>query len=348
VFDTVKEPLSYFPEVNPHPLFRRSISKARLGEDMLNAADPALKMVWVERGNPLAQNPDTSTVHTAFQRLDFRVVVEQFMTDTAAEADIILPAKNMFEQSDILGSYWNPYVQLKPGVLEPADEVKPETEVYYRLAQKLGYSDDTIRSYLPCPGNNHIEVFLQERLRQFPELNWEQLTLQPMIAPGHEEIPFSDFTFKTDSGKIELYSAAAAEKWGANPLPDFQPIVENPSARYPLHLLSPNTKNRIHSQFGNLDSIRQFENSSFAVLHVADALARGLADGDPVRIFNDRGQVQTTVRIDYSLKKGCIVYYNGWWKNEGGSPNNLSAGRMTDMGYGAAFHDTAVEVEKLP
>ena len=116
VFDTLKEPMSYYPEINPDPIFRRTISMAKLGEDMLKAKDPELKMIWVERGNPVTQNPDTNTVLKAFKKIEFRVVVEQFMTDTAKEADIILPAKNMFEQTDIIGSYWNPYVQLKPKV----------------------------------------------------------------------------------------------------------------------------------------------------------------------------------------------------------------------------------------
>ncbi len=348
VFDSVKEPLSYYPDVFPNPKFRRTIGMATLGKDMLNATNPPLKMIWAERGNPLAQNPDTNRVREAFRRLEFRVVTEQFLTDTAAEADIILPAKNMFEQSDIVGSYWNPYVQLKPKVLEPRGEVKPESEIYYLLGKKLGFSDDDGRQFLPAPGDDKIETFLKNKVKKFPELDWDELKEKPAMAPGHEDVPFSDFNFKTPSGKIELYSETAAGKWGVDPLPDFREIAESAHAKYPLQLLSPNSKNRIHSQFGNLDLIKQFEGNSFVVMHIADASARGLEDGDAVRIFNDRGEVRTTVKIDYSLKKGCVVYYNGWWKSEGGSPNNLSEGRITDMGYGAAFHDNAVEVEKLP
>jgi anaerobic selenocysteine-containing dehydrogenase len=118
VFDSLKEPMSYYPPEKPDGIFRREISMAKLGEDMLNIKDPELKMIWVERGNPIAQNPDTNTVLKAFRKLEFRVVVDQFLTDTAMEADVVLPAKNMFEQSDIIGSYWNPYVQYKPKVVE--------------------------------------------------------------------------------------------------------------------------------------------------------------------------------------------------------------------------------------
>ncbi len=148
------------------------------------------------------------------------------MTDTAKEADIILPAKNMFEQSDIIGSYWNPYVHLKPKVLEPAGEVKPETEIYYLLAQKLGYAEEEIRKYLPSPGNEKIEDQLKEKLKKYPELDWNRLKEEPAMAPGNEEVAFADLKFNTPSGKIEILSKTAQKKWGVNPLPTYEPIIK--------------------------------------------------------------------------------------------------------------------------
>jgi len=349
VFDSLKEPMSYYPEVNPNKIFRRSISMAKLGEDMLNTKNPGLKMIWVERGNPVAQNPDTNTILKAFSKLDFIVVVDQFLTDTAKEADIVLPAKNMFEQTDIIGSYWNPYVQLKPKVLEPAGEVKPETEIYYLLTKKLGYSEQEIQNYLPQPGNDQIEDQLKEKLKKFPDLDWDNLKENPAIAPGNEDVAFSDLKFNTPSGKIELFSKTAQGSWGVDPLPTYEPIIKEESIKkdkYPLHLLSPNTKNRIHSQFGNLEAIKQFESEPYAVISASDAKKRGINEGDKIRIFNDRGEVITKAKLNFSIKKGCVVYYNGWWLQEGGTPNLLSKGRETDMGYGTAFHDCLVEVEK--
>jgi anaerobic selenocysteine-containing dehydrogenase len=350
VFDAVKEPLSYYPFVNPDDTFRRTISKAKLGEDMLMAKDPELKMIWVERGNPVAQNPDTHKILKAFRKLQFRVVVDQFKTDTAKEADIILPAKNMFEQSDLIGSYWNPYVQLKPKVVEPEGEVKPETEIYFELAKRLGYRHEEILKYLPEPGNETIENYLKERVQQFPQLSWEELKENPIFAPGLEEIAFSDLKFKTSTGKIELYSESAREKWGVDPLPSFDEIVKGDSmskGKYPLQFLSPNTKDRIHSQFGNLKLIRQFAGETEVILNVGDAVERGIKNKDSVRLYNDRGEIITRAKLNFSLKKGCAVYYNGLWLSEGGTPNLLSKGRETDMGFGTAFHDTLVEVEKV-
>ncbi|WP_054716748.1 molybdopterin-dependent oxidoreductase [Marinifilum fragile] len=205
VFDDLKEPESYFPGCE-HPSFRRKISVAKLGEDLLNIKDPEVKFIWVERGNPLSQNPDTNKIRKAFRKADFRVVVDQFMTDTTLEADIILPAKNMFEQSDIIGSYWNPYVQLRQKVMEPVGEVKPETEIYYLLAKQLGFTDEEIKENIPEPNDEAIEEYLNGFLKDFPELSLEQLKKGPQLANSFEEIPFSDYQFPTVSGKIELYS----------------------------------------------------------------------------------------------------------------------------------------------
>lgn len=171
IFDNLNEPESYYPGCE-HPSFRRKISVAKLGEDMLKIADPLIKMIWVERGNPLTQNPNTNKVREAFRKAEFCVVVEQFMTDTAHEAHIILPAKNMFEQCDIIGSYWNPYVQLKQKVVEPAGEVKPETEIYYLLANKLGMDKEEIRENIPEPTDAGVEKYLEKFLYMQPPFSF--------------------------------------------------------------------------------------------------------------------------------------------------------------------------------
>jgi anaerobic selenocysteine-containing dehydrogenase len=350
VFDAVKEPLSYYPSKDSNGVFRRQVSKAKLAEDMIRLKNPELKMIWVERGNPVAQNPDSNATLKALRRLDFRVVVEQFLTDTAAEADLVLPAKNMFEQTDIIGSYWNPYVQLKPKILEPAGEVKPETEIYYLMAQRLGLSREEISKWLPEPGDENIQAYLKQRMTAFPELKWEELLEGPVLAPGLEEIAFSDLRFKTPSGKIELQSEDAKKLWGVNPLPSYEELVEGEArhkAKYPIQLLSPNTKNRIHSQFGNLAIIRQFATHPYLEMSAADALERGISDGDMVKVFNARGEMNVKAKLSFSIREGCASYYNGLWLSEGGTPNLFSKGRETDMGHGAAFHDTLVQIERV-
>ena len=355
VFDDVKDPVAFYPPDRPDGVMRVSISAARLGRDMLAQRNPALRMAWIERGNPVTQNPETNVVLEALRGLEFRVVVEQFMTDTAREADLVLPAKSMFEQTDVIGAYWHSYIQLKQKVLDPPGDVKPESEVYWHLARRLGIPDEQLRDRIPEPTDAAVEEFLERRLQPFDSLSLERLREGPVLAPGHEEIAFADGEFATPSGRIELLSREAERIWGIDPLPVFEEPIESVRSEaggtdqgrpgYPLYLMTPNTKNRIHSQFGNLAMIRRIDPGPFVHIHPEDARSRSISDGSSARIFNDRGELRLPVRLDPGLKPGCVSITNGWWITEGGTVNFCSAGRETDIGHGAAFHDNLVEVE---
>jgi anaerobic selenocysteine-containing dehydrogenase len=348
IFSSVKEPESYFPNAETDKPFRRVIPTAKLGECMLQLSSPVLKMAWVERGNPLSQNPDSIQIRNAFRKLDFKIVVEQFMTDTAQEADIILPAKNMFEQTDVISSYWNPYVQIRQKVVEPAGEVKPETEIYYLLAQKLGFSEKEIMLNIPEPNDKAIEDWLSKELIRFEGLTLDKLKEEPVLAPGLQKIAFSDFVFQTPSGKIEIFSEQAAAKWGVSTLPTYEPALDSNSAIYPLQLMTPNTKNRIHSQFGNLNVIRILDAVPFATISFADAKDRNICNGNRIKVFNQQGSIELEARLDASIRSGVVVVFNGYWHHEGACPNSLTKGLETDMGHGTAFHDTWVEISLAP
>jgi anaerobic selenocysteine-containing dehydrogenase len=353
IFDKVADPIAFYPPEKPDGIARISISTAKLGSDMLGTTNPPLKMIWVERGNPVTQNPETNTVLKAFRSLDFRVVVEQFFTDTAREADIILPAKTMFEQSDVVGAYWHPYIQLKQKVIEPPGGVKPESEIYYLLAKRMDFTDNQIDGKIPGTSDKEIEEFLTKKLEPFPEITLLRLRDGPVLAPGNQEIAFSDLNFKTPSGKIELVSAEAKKRWGVPIIPDFNEPMESvkrksaQSKKYPLYLMTPNTKNRIHSQFNNLEMIRKLSPKPQVSVNPEDAKKRGVDNNSLVKIYNDRGSLTLEAKFDFGIKPGCISITNGWWISEGGTVNFCSLGRETDMGYGAAFHDNLVEIKRI-
>jgi anaerobic selenocysteine-containing dehydrogenase len=345
IFDSQQEPLSYYPDPVKDFPFRRVISMAKLGEDMLKTSNPKLKAAWIERGNPLIQSPDTNKVRAAFAGLEFKVVVDQFMTDTASIADIILPAKDMFEQSDIVSSYWSPYIHFKPKILRAEGEIIPESEIYFHLAKRLNleFNDEQI----PEPGNDNIEKWLDYRIRNYTDLTLSDLRDGPVIAPGNQEIAYEDMKFDTPSGKIELLSAAAEKKWGISPLPEYiSNNLNECKQKYPLVFITPNTGSRIHSQFGNLDIIKSVTPEPVLEISPVDALRRNILSGDSIRIFNERGEIRSKARISSRVPSGSVVLPNGIWINEGGGGNLLVSPEETDMGYGAAFHDTHVELMK--
>jgi anaerobic selenocysteine-containing dehydrogenase len=219
VFDAVPDPIAFYPPSRPDGVARVAISTARLGQDMLALRDPPLQMAWVERGNPVSQNPETGRVIEAFRQLRFRVVVDQFLTDTAREADLVLPAKSMFEQSDVIGAYWHPYLQLKQKVMECPGEAWPETRIYRALAERLDLPQEEVDAAIPGPGDSEIDAWLEQRLGRFPGLSLARLREGPVLAPGHQEVAFEDLLFPTPSGKIELRSQEARERWEVDELP---------------------------------------------------------------------------------------------------------------------------------
>jgi anaerobic selenocysteine-containing dehydrogenase len=346
IYDDLKEPISYYPDPQKDAPFRRSLSMAKLGADMLKTKAPELKAAWIERGNPLLQSPDSVNVRKAFDGIGFKVVVEQFMTDTAKIADIILPAKDMFEQSDIIGSYWSPYVQFKPKIIDSPGEVMPETEIYYHLAKNMNLNIDN--SLLPEPGNTNIEKWLETRIKGYSKLTLNDLKKGPVIAPDLQEIAWSDMKFETPSGKIELYSEEAKFRWGISSLPQYFSESKGSGANlYPLTFITPNTGSRIHSQFGNLKIIKETVPEPAVSISVADARSRKIFTGDRIRVYNEFGEIISKARVSNRIPLGSVVLPNGIWFSEGGGGNTLIAGRETDIGHGAAFHDNKVEVEKI-
>jgi anaerobic selenocysteine-containing dehydrogenase len=346
IFDDIKEPLSYYPDAEKDLPFRRSVSMAKLGKDLLKANNPDIKAAWIERGNPVLQSPDSFNVRKAFSGMEFKVVVDQFMTDTAEMADIILPAKDMFEQSDIIGSYWSPYVQLKPKILESPGEVLPESEIYFHLAEKLKLNIGS--SKIPEPGNENIESWLSSRIAGYSELVLSDLKNGPVLAPGLQKIAWEDMKFDTPSGKIELYSEDAKRIWNISELPEFVPIPdESKNGKYPLAILTPNAGSRIHSQFGNLKIIKETAPEPAVLISTQEALKRNISSGNRIRVFNDHGEILSTARVCDRIPSGTAVLPNGIWLSEEGGANCLIDGRETDIGFGAAFHDNMVEIENV-
>ncbi len=325
---------------------------------------PAVHALFVYNSNPGAVAPNHNAVQRGLQRADlFTVVHEQFFTDTTDYADYILPATTFLEHTDIQGAYGHYFVQLSNQAIEPPGEARSNVWLFGQLALRMGFTEECFR--------DTPEQMIQQALHvgsdgRSMNPGMEHITLEDLKEHGHvplgfhrdpEEHPFLPYTsgpFATPSGKIEFFSETLAAQ-GLDPLPAFIPPHESRwgegAERYPLEFLSRKNDNYMNSTFANLDGHRKMEakTSQRLEMHPADANSRGIVDGDPVKVFNDRGWVHLTALVNGSVPAGVVAARLDWAKlhRDGANVNALTSERLTDLGGGATFYSVLVQVEKV-
>lgn len=330
----------------------RTINMSCLG-DALTQATPPVRAIYVYNTNPAAIAPDQKKVLEGFRREDlFTVVHEQFQTDTADYADILLPATTQLEHRDVVRPYGHYYLMYNEPAIAPIGESKPNYEVFKLLAERMGFEDDCFQDsdediirqaistdYAPFAG------ITLERLKQE---GWVRLNLPEEFAPYREG------GFRSPSGKCEFYSERL-EAMGIDAVPNYVPpresieVAPQLAAKYPIQLLSPPARTFLNSSFANLPSFLKQEKKPFVDLSAADAEARGIADGEMVRVFNDRGDFCVTARISDRVKPGVAVALSVWWNKlspDHRNVNQTSSQKLTDIGDGATFYDNLVQIEK--
>jgi molybdopterin guanine dinucleotide-containing S/N-oxide reductase-like protein len=350
--------------VSPLGRLARVVNMSTLGE-ALEGSD--VKALFVYNSNPGAVAPNQNAVRRGMMRPDlFTVVHEQFFTDTTDYADYILPATTFLEHTDIQGAYGHYFVQLSSRAIEPLGEARPNVWLFGQLAQRMGFTEEC---FLDTP-----EEMIKQALSIGAEsgtnghstnVGMEHITFEDLKEKGHipvgfhrepETRPFQPYTsgaVPTPSGKIEFYSETLAAK-GLDPLPAFVPPVESRwgagAKSFPLEFLSRKADNYMNSTFANLDGHRKMEarTSQRLEMHPEDAKARGIADGDPVRIWNDRGSLTLNALVNGSVPPGVVAARMDWAKlqPDGVNVNALTSERLTDLGAGATFYSVLVEVAK--
>jgi anaerobic selenocysteine-containing dehydrogenase len=338
------------PDLRKRPA--RTINMTTIGDDLLreSSADfgPKVEAVIVYNSNPLAIAPDSAKVAQGFARDDlFTVVLEQFQTDTVDYADIVLPATTQLEHTDAHASYGHLYMMANNAAIAPLGEAKPNTEIFRLLAARMGFDD-------PCFSDSDDALAAQAFDMRTVHVDWEALKQKGWQRLPMPDAPFAEGGFLTPSGKCEFYSAAM-EADGLDPLPDYIPpyesVASNPAlaARYPLAMISPPARNFLNSTFVNVKSLRAAEAEPHLDIHPEDSAARNIADGDMVRIFNDRGSFVAKARVTAKARLGLVVGLSVWWKklaHDGKNANEVTSQQLTDMGRAPTFYDTLVQVEK--
>ncbi len=308
----------------------RSINMVQLGQALTGTKlDPRIHALVVYNSNPATIAPNQNLVLKGLRRDDlFTVVLEQFLTDTTRYADFVFPATSQLEHLDL-------------PALPPQGDAVPNTEFFRRLAHRMGWQEP----YLYESDEQMIRNLLRTKHRYLAGVTFESLRERGWVGLQVPDpwIPFAQGHFPTPSGKCEFYSAGLAAK-GLDPLPTYVSVATRPegrSGRYPLVLLATKSARHLNnSSHASQPRALKAEGEPRLQMHVTDATPRNIKDGDRVRASNERDAV----------RPGVVAMPHGWWASRlpgGSSGNALTPDGLSDMGEGADFHDTWVEVEKI-
>jgi anaerobic selenocysteine-containing dehydrogenase len=328
----------------------RVVNMSRLGHALTELDAPPVKALFVYNSNPAAIAPNQNAVVGGLMRSDlFTVVHEQFFTDTTDYADIVLPATTFLEHKDFQGAYGHYFLQLSEQAIAPLGEARPNVWLFSQLGQRMGFSepcfhdtvDDLIEQALNAPATQGITREDLEAKRSIR-----------LRGGNGVSLPFANGVFATPSGKAEFYSDALAAV-GLEPLPTFHPPDESrrgaDAHTFPLEFLPRKADHYMNSTFANLPGHQKMESPGLVFMHASDAAARQIGEAELVEIYNARGKMQLRARIDGSVPAGVVAASLNWNKlSEGGNNvNALTSERLTDLGRGATFYSTLVEVRKL-
>ncbi|WP_202081556.1 molybdopterin-dependent oxidoreductase [Caldalkalibacillus salinus] len=321
----------------------RTFTRMTQAEDILAANDPPIKMLFVTRGNPVVQVPNTNLVKKAFEQIETKVVVDQFLTDTAQLADYVLPCTTVFEEEDLYyASMFHNVVTYGQASVPPYGEAKPDRWIWTELANRLGFGDEF---------DYTVDEWLEMGLSL---LNEQGVTLEVMKEKGAVKLPISDVPwfnkqFTTPSGKYEFYSLKL-EREGKEPMVQLQLPHESKwrdperYAQYPYTMLSIHPQKSLHSQHFHLVSALQEPRIDIST---SIAERENLNEGDLIRLYNDRGSIEGIVKIVPGIHADTIRVDEGRWGAYGGSPNQLTPDTISDVGLGSTLYDCLVGIEKL-
>jgi anaerobic selenocysteine-containing dehydrogenase len=324
----------------------RIVNMSELGQALTALEGPAVKAMVVYNSNPAAIAPNSNLVLGGLRREDlFTVVLEQFQTDTADYADILLPATTFLEHTDLYLAYGHYHLQLARPALPAPGETKPNVEIFRLLAARMGFDDaclresedDMIRTLLDSPHPFVRGITLEQ-------LDRERSVRLHVSDDGAPFLPFAQGGFGTPDGKCHFDAETL----------DYTPPVESrhgdPELRrkYPLELISPKNDDSMNSTFGHRDAVNQ----QTATLHVnsADAAPLGIQTSDQVRVFNDRGSAVFTANVDGRVPPGVVAAPSvGWGKRAADkrNVNALTSSRLTDAGGGPTFYSCLVQLERI-
>ncbi len=331
----------------------RVVNMSQLGQALTTLGSgkndgPPVKAMFVYNSNPAAVAPNQNDVLRGMMRDDlFTVVHEQFFTDTTDYADILLPAPTFLEVKDVQGAYGHLFAQVNARAIAPLGEARSNVVMFGELARKIGFTESCF--------DDREDALIDQALRTdhpwFAGITRERLENEgqvalhlPVDATG-EILPFSTPEwFQTPSGRGEFL-----------PVPVFKAPAESRAhaaeGAYPLEFLPRKADNYMNSTFANIPVHQRMESRTAGVLemHGTDAAARSIVSGDVVEVFNGRGSLSLKALVNAQVSAGVVAARLDWNKLSSGgvNVNALTSETLTDIGGGATFYSTLVEVRKI-
>jgi len=320
-----------------------------------------IKMAWFVGGNPLNQHGNSNKAAKALTNLDFLVVSELFMTPTARFADILLPVTASIEHNELTGPWTSgPYVTFANEAIEPPGECKSDWQIAREIAVRLGFDDFDLLPEEEWLKKSAVDS-QGDPIQDYPKFKREGIVrtrlAEPHVAFKKQIDDPEHNPFPTPSGKVEIYSQRVADlnRPLCPPIPKYISSGEdlnNPlRQKYPLQLISPHPRNRVHSTLYNVDWLREIEPHQMWI-NATDAEARGISNGDLAYVFNNRGKLAITAWVTERIMPGVVCIFEGAWYDpdeegidRGGCVNVLTDDTYTEGGA-CALNTVLVQVSK--
>lgn len=304
-----------------HPNKRR-LSMPVIGEEILNAKDPKIRMIFTTAANPVCMAPNTDKVSRAFNETEFKVYSGHFMNDTAELSDVFLPATTFLEEDDVMATYGHNYVGPVNKAIEPLGECLTDFHMFSKLAKRFDFADKFIRNdrdwlYDICAPIRNFGCSM-ETLRQGPFRLPE-----PMV-------PYSDMKFETSSGKYHFMT-------------EFEPqTIERGHPDYPYTLLTVAARDFICSE----RTLKSHKPLPEVKLNPGEAAKKGLEDGTTVYVKSPVARIKALLKIDAAVRKDCVVAERGGWLKGGHGLNRLTSDMSSTVGNGTPYYETLVNISK--
>jgi anaerobic selenocysteine-containing dehydrogenase len=334
--------------------------------------DPPIMELYVYNTNPVSQAPETNKIVKGLGREDlFFVTAEHFITDTAKYADIVLPATMAGEHEDMMFSWGHFYLTLNEKAIEPRGETKSNSEIFRLLAEGMGLEDEQFKK----SDSELIEHYVQWDAPQMAGKDMEYFRKHGYfhlnVGTPDDRLPHAKGHFPTPSGKVEflvkdaknfvappfrqMYEGMQSGE-DVDPLPGYVPPRESAETneelakKYPLSIISPKSHGFLNSCYANEPHKIRGQGEQFVLINPKDAADRNIRDGDPVRVFNDRGDFQGLAEVTDDVRDGVIVSTLGYWRSlnrSDGSVNCISSDALCGLGNAPTFSDNLVQVTRV-